>query len=351
MPTIDVHTHYIPLEFLHDARRGAAIDGVETAVVDGTEWMVHRQGFRYPVQAAFYDLEARLASMDERRVDQAVLSISPTLFLYGASADEAAGFCRQANDSLARFAAASAGRITAVATLPMQDPDAAVKELHRSVGELGLRGAEIGPAVEATPLDDPAVRPVLHAAETLGVPLILHPYYVGPREGLGEFYLTNLVGNPLATTVCAARLILGGALDELDRLELVLMHGGGYLPYQIGRLDHGHRVRPEAKACQRPPSAYLSRFAFDTVLHAPGPLRFLVEQVGADRVAFGTDFPFDMAAGSFDEQVAAAGLDRWERDAVAWQTASRLFRLTPDPDAAPGSSAPQEPAGAGTIDS
>jgi Amidohydrolase len=155
----------------------------------------------------------------------------------------------------------------------MQDPDAAVKELHRAVGELGLRGAEIGPNVEDTFLDHPTVRPVLHAAEALGVPLILHPYSVGPRPGLEDFYLTNLIGNPLATTVCAARLILGGTLDELADLRLVLMHGGGYLPYQIGRLDHGHWVRPEAKACRQPPSAYLARFTYDTILHAPGPLR------------------------------------------------------------------------------
>jgi aminocarboxymuconate-semialdehyde decarboxylase len=265
--------------------------------------------------------------MDERGIDHAVLSIAPTMFLYWLDPAEGADLCRAVNDSLARFAAGLAERITAVATLPMQDPDAAVKELHRAVGELGLRGAEIGPNVEDTFLDHPTVRPVLHAAEALGVPLIVHPYSVGPRPGLEDFYLTNLIGNPLATTVCAARLILGGTLDELADLRLVLMHGGGYLPYQVGRLDHGHRVRPEAKACQRPPSAYLARFTYDTILHAPGPLRFLVDQVGADRVAYGTDFPFDMGAGPFEEQVADAGLDRRQRDAIAWGTAARLFHL------------------------
>jgi aminocarboxymuconate-semialdehyde decarboxylase len=329
MRTIDVHSHYVPPELLQDARTGAALDGLRTDVVDGAEWLVHRQGFRYPVPAAFSDLEARLASMDERGVDQVVLSISPTLFLYWADPVETVDFCRLANDSLARFAAASGGRIVAVATLPMQAPDAAVKELHRAVAELGLRGAEIGPAVEGTPLDDPTVRPVLDAANDLGAPLILHPYYVGPRAGLSDFYLVNLVGNPLETTVCAARLILGGTLDELDRLELVLMHGGGYLPYQIGRLDHGHRVRPEAQGCRRPPSAYLGRFTYDTLTHAPRPLAFLVDLVGAARVAFGTDFPFDMGGGPFEQQVVGADLDDGQREQVAWRTAARLFRLPP----------------------
>ena len=327
MRTIDVHNHYVPPELLQDARAGAAPDGLGTDVVDGAEWLVHRQGFRYPVPVAFHDLEARLASMDDRGVDQAVISISPTLFLYWADAAETADFCRLANDSLARFAGASGGRIVAVATLPMQAPDAAVKELRRAASELGLRGAEIGPAVEGTPLDDPTVRPVLDAANDLGVPLILHPYYVGPRAGLEDFYLVNLVGNPLETTVCAARLILGGTLDELDGLELVLMHGGGYLPYQIGRLDHGHRVRPEARGCRRPPSAYLGRFAYDTLTHAPGPLALLVDLVGAEHVAFGTDFPFDMGGGPFEQQVAGVDLDDGQREHLAWRTAARLFGL------------------------
>jgi aminocarboxymuconate-semialdehyde decarboxylase len=327
VPTIDVHTHYIPPDLLRDARNGAAIDGIRSAVLDGTEWLVHPQGFRYPVWATFHDVEARLASMDERRIDQAVVSISPTLFLYWARPDETVDFCRMANDALARFARASGGRIVAVATLPMQHPDAAVAELHRAVGELGLVGAEIGPAIEDTPLDDPSLRPVLTAAADLGVPLVVHPYYVGSRSGLDEFYLTNLIGNPLATTVCAARLILSGTLDQVGGLDLVLMHGGGYLPYQIGRLDHGHRVRPEASGCRLPPSAYLDRFAFDTVTHAPAPLRFLVDLVGAERVVYGTDYPFDMAAGPLDEQLAGTGLDGGLRDDIAWRTSSRLFRL------------------------
>ncbi|HZD74617.1 MAG TPA: amidohydrolase family protein [Actinomycetota bacterium] len=329
MRVVDVHNHYVPSALVEDARKGAAIDGLEIAVVDGAEWLVHRQGFRYPLPVAFHDMEARLASMDDLAVEHAVVSIAPTLFLYWADPTETIDFCRAANDSLARFAAASGGRVTAVATLPMQAPDAAVKELHRAVGELDLVGAEIGPAVEGTPLDHPAMRPVLNAASELRVPLILHPYYVGPRQGLSDFYLVNLIGNPLETTVCAARLILSGTLDELERLELVLMHGGGYLPYQIGRLDHGHLVRPEARACRRPPSAYLDRFAYDTLTHAPRPLEFLVDLVGAERVVFGTDFPFDMGGGSFDQQLAGVGLDPGQREQVAWRTAARLFRLPP----------------------
>lgn len=325
MLTVDVHTHFLPFDVLTAARRGQGFDGMTAEHDAGQEWLVHRQGFRWPVPPVFYDLAARLQAMDQRGADHAVLSAAPQLFMYWADADETAEFCRAVNDALAAFAAGSGGRITAVATLPMQDPAAAVTELRRAVTGLGMRGAEIGPDVAGTPLDDPGPRAVLAAAADLGVPLILHPYYVGTSPGLADFYLTNLIGNPLATTVCAARLIFSGALDELGALRLVLTHGGGYLPYQIGRLDHGHRVRPEAKGCAHPPSAYLSRFWFDTVTHAPGPLRFLADSVGTNHVMYGTDFPFDMAAGPLADQLVGTGIGDAGR--IAGGNANGLFGL------------------------
>lgn len=327
IPVTDIHNHFTPPGFVEEARRGTAFDGVRLEQVDGTDWMVHRQGFRYPMPPAFYDLESRLATMDHMGIDNAIVSLNVQLYFYWAEASQAVGFARSANDAMAEFVGSSSGRLHGLATLPMQDPDAAVAELERAVGDLGLLGAEIGPEVEGTPLDDPGVVGVLEAAQRLGVPLVLHPYYVGPRVGLEDFYLTNLVGNPLSTCVCAARLILSGVLDRLDRLEVVLMHGGGFLPYQIGRLDHGWRVRTEASRPARAPSEYLRRFTYDTITHRPSALRWLVETVGADRVAYGTDFPFDMAGGPFADQVDGAGLPDDTRLQIASGNAARLFSL------------------------
>lgn len=317
MLRIDVHTHFSPREL--DDIGGVRIEG---------NTVVHPEGSRWPLHRAFYDVEARLAAMDRLGVDIAVVSIAPLLFMYWLEDTAAAvDFCRRANDALAAFARDSGGRIEAVATLPMQDPGAAVAELRRAVGTLGMRGAEIGPRVEDAYLDDPEFRPVLAAAVDLDVPLILHPYQVGPRPGLAEYYLSNLVGNPLQSTIGAAHLIFGGTLDKLDALRLVLMHGGGYLPYQIGRLDHGYRVRSESAGCAHPPSAYLRRFWYDTITHAPGPLRFLLDGVGADRVVYGTDFPFDMAGGPLAEQLAGIGLDPVDLARVAGTNAAALFGI------------------------
>lgn len=327
MSTVDVHNHFIPPSVIADARRGAGFDGLHVETLDGREELVHRQGYHYPIDPAFFDVEKRLAAMDDAGTDVALVSIAPTLFMYWAAADEAVDFARQANDALASMAADSGGRLVGVATLPMQDTDAAVAELRRAVGELGMRGAEIGPVVEDRPLDDPSTRPVLATAAALGVPLVLHPYYVGDRAGLADFYLTNLVGNPLESTVSASRLIFSGVLDDLPDLRLVLMHGGGYLPYQIGRLDHGHRVRPECVGCRRAPSAYLDRFWHDTVTHARKPLGFLVDLVGSTHVLFGTDFPFDMAAGPVGEQLDGIELSAGQRQAVAGGNAMSLFGI------------------------
>lgn len=320
MRTIDVHTHFVPpdIEQIGGLR-------IEDDVV------VHPEGFRWPLHRTFYDVEARLTAMDELSIDMAVVSIAPQLFLYGLPDTRATvDFCRRANDALAAFARSSGDRIEAVATLPMRDPSAAVVELRRAVCTLDLRGAEIGPIVEDTHLDDPVLRPVLAAAQELDVPLVLHPSYVGPRAGLEDFYLTNLIGNPLQSTIGAAHLIFGGTLDELDRLKVVLLHGGGYLPYQIGRLDHGHRVRRESAGCQHAPSTYLGRFWYDTITHAPGPLRFLLDLVGAGHVVYGTDFPFDMAGGPLADQLAGVDIGEPELAEVAGTNAADLFGLAPE---------------------
>ena len=343
MLCVDVHNHYAPPEILTGARSGDGIDGLRIEPgPGGTEWVIHRQGFRWPLHPTFHDLAARLRAMDELGIDVAVLSVAPPLFLYWLDDVAAAAECaRLTNDSLAAFAAASSGRIAPVATLPMQDPDAAVGELRRAVTELGMKGAQIGPRVEQVGLDDPRVRPVLAAAAELGVPLILHPYHVGKRAGLEDYYLSNLVGNPLESTVGAARLILGGVLDELPDLRAVLLHGGGYLPYQIGRLDHGYRVRPESRGCWERPSSYLRRFWYDTLTHAARPLGLLLELVRADRVVYGTDFPFDMGGGPLAAQLAGVDLDHAARRHVAGGNAVELFGLDPAlaADAARGAAA------------
>lgn len=326
MRIVDTHAHVIPPGLVAAMWSGNAPDGITIEDVDGAPWVVHRQGYRYPLPPHFHDVTARLRHMDTMGVSAAVLSIAPPLFLYWVGADEAVDVARTVNDELAAMVANGDGRLVALATLPMQDPDAAAAELRRAVTDLGLRGAEIGPHVEGVQLDDPRLRPVLAAAEELDVPLLVHPYYAGVADGeLADYYLTNLLGNPWQTAVAASRLILSGTLDAHPSLDLVLVHGGGHLPYQCGRLDHGHRVRPEAKACRDLPSTYLRRFHYDTLTHHPRALRWLIDFVGADRVVYGSDVPFDMGGGSLTEQLGDHQLDADSFAQIAHRNADRLF--------------------------
>jgi aminocarboxymuconate-semialdehyde decarboxylase len=326
-PVVDVHAHVLPPVLVEAMRAGSAPDGIRLEGLGDGRMVVHRQGYRYPLLRAFHDVEARLAAMDAQGTDLAVLSVAPPLLLYWVDAATAVDSARLVNDSIAQMVGQAPSRFAGLATLPLQDPEASVRELRRAVLELGLRGAQIGPHVEGAPLDGERLRPMLQAAADLSAPLVVHPYYVGSSPDLDEFYLTNLQGNPFQTAVCASRLILSGTLDVLADLDLVLVHGGGHLVYQAGRLDHGHRVRPEAALPARPPSTYLRRFHYDTLTHSPRATGWLLEMVGADRLLYGTDLPFDMAGGPLVEQLAGIDLTGDAFAAIASGNAQRLFRL------------------------
>jgi len=301
---IDLHTHFLPRFFVDEATAGGVF-GVRA----GDGFVAHPEGFRYPIHPAFVDAEAKLAEMDAAGIDAAVLSGAPTVFFYDAPADEAVDFARRSNDALAAFVAGSA-RLSGLATLPLQDPEAAAAELERTVTELGLLGAHIGTNCGGVPLDDPQVAPVLSAAERLDVPLMLHPYYVGAKPGLEDYYLVNSMGNPLDTSVAAVRLIFSGALDRHPALRVALVHAGGFLPYQLGRFDHTFAVRAEARvAIDRPPSSYLDRFWMDTITHDDEALRFLARRIGPDRLYIGTDQPFDMADPDPVGRLRRSGID------------------------------------------
>ena len=171
---------------------------------------------------------------------------------------------------------------------------------------------------------------VLEELDRLRMPMVLHPYFVGAgdRPGMDKYFMTNLSGHPYATAIGATRLIMSGTLDRLPNLQPVLVHGGGYLPYQIGRLDHGNAVRSEAKVCQEKPSSYLRRFHIDTLAHSAPALDYLIGLVGADRVVYGTDFPYDMGGGSASDQLAGVAIDDEQFRRIRGRNGLELFGLT-----------------------
>jgi aminocarboxymuconate-semialdehyde decarboxylase len=177
----------------------------------------------------------------------------------------------------------------------MQAPKLAADELRHAVSKLGLRGAQIGSNVAGKNLDDPELEPVWATAAELDAFILLHPINVAGVDRLSSYYLNNLIGNPLDTTIAAACLVFSGVLERHPSLKICLSHGGGFVPYQAGRFLHGWHVRKEPKnKLPRPPTESLGRFYFDTIVHSKDVLEFLVGNAGVDRVLLGSDYPFDM---------------------------------------------------------
>lgn len=292
---VDAHNHVIPEGIVGFIEKDHETFGVRTDRSGGARRLVHRQGFAYPLFGEFLDPAEKLRKLNQRGFDKAVISPSPTLFFYSIPGERNAAFVRRLNEEIAGFVRFAPDRLIGMGTLPMQSPEAAITEIDHLVDRLGMRAVMIGTHVDGVQLADLSLRPVLKHAADRDVFILTHPYYFGSKPGLEPYYLTNLIGNPLDTTVMAAHLIFGGVMEEIPNLKICLSHGGGFAPYQIGRLVHGYDVRQEAKTIRQSPKDLLRRFYFDTITHDPAALRYLIEFAGADHVLLGTDIPFDMA--------------------------------------------------------
>jgi aminocarboxymuconate-semialdehyde decarboxylase len=327
---VDSHSHFLPAAAIDLLRRGEhPLARVEERPGAGT-WVVAASGLQFPLTPLFHDIEAKLAWMDDRGIDVSLTSIAAPFFMYELAPDDAAWLASAANDAAAALSNDSGGRLIGVATVPLCAPELAAAELERACGELGLKGVEIGTSMGVTMLDDASLDPFFSAAEALKVPVFLHPYtsMLGLLHvpGFERFFLLNTVGNPLETHLAAARLILGGVFDRHPGLIIQLSHGGGGLPYQLARLDRTYALREQVRElAAKPPSEYIDRFLFDTVVYDWQPLEFLIKLVGVDHVVFGTDHPFDVADTTGLE--AARRLDAGQASAVLGENATRAYGL------------------------
>jgi aminocarboxymuconate-semialdehyde decarboxylase len=210
----------------------------------------------------------------------------------------------------------------------LQDSQAAVAELKRAVNELGLLGVEIGTNINGVYLGDSQFRPFWAAAEELGAFIEIHPV-----SGLGgsakkDYYLWNAYANPAETALTAAHMIMSGLLEEHPNLKICLFHGGGHLPYQIGRLDRAYEIRPEARQkISAPPSTYLKKFYIDTITHSGPALSYLIDLVGVEQVMMGSDYPFDMGYDRPAELVEQLPrLSQADKQAILGGNARRVLR-------------------------
>lgn len=314
---IDVHNHAFPAEALDLLRR----EPVYGVTLTGSHWHggMHVD---FEVVPAFVEPEAKLAELEAKGLDGAIVSVAPPLLYHHVDADAGEAMARTANAGLRAIAAAAPERFRWLATVPLQDVERAVAVLTDAARD-GCVGVQIGTTVAGQRLDDEALAPFWAAAERLGRPVSIHPVYNAPHPGMADFYFDNVIGNQLETTIAVERLIAAGTLARHPGLRLVLAHAGGYFPWQAGRLRHARTVRPEL-AESPDPWDVLGQLRFDTITHDRRALRFLIEQVGVERVLMGTDLPFDMATPDPVADLLAAGGEDALR-AVAEVNPARLY--------------------------
>jgi aminocarboxymuconate-semialdehyde decarboxylase len=336
VPTVDVHAHALvsAANELVAGHPGHAEQQARDARWFGEAAAAVNRGQLSRVGPLLTDVDLRFAAMDEARVDVQVVAPMPFYHPWtdGILAERVFGVT---NEGIAALAGAHPDRLVGLGTIALHHPELAVRQLDACVGELGLRGVQIGTVAGERELDHPSLANFWARAEELGALVLVHPWGCTLGERLADYYLANTVGNPTETTVALSRLIFSGLLDRHPGLDLCSVHGGGYLPYYLGRSDHAWHERPDAHGCAQPPSSYLRRIWFDSLVYSGAGLRALVDSVGPDRVLLGSDYPFDMGVTDPVDRLEAAGLDAATVAAIAGGNAARIG-LTPAPATARG---------------
>ena len=326
---IDIHAHGVPKQFLEDVRR-TRLAGVEVTAAEKGGYIVTFPGCAplRPAAGIMLDFTQRLAWLDGQGMEQQL--IGPWLDVHGQELPSADGsiWVRQLNDAMAESIADSGRRLLAHATLHLADTESAARELERCVKQHGMTGCMIPTNLPEGALHDSRFDALWEAAQSLDVPMVLHPLMDGPAACMFQHLprFKNLYGRTIDTTVAAAQLILAGVFDRYPKLRLVLVHGGGFLPYQSARLD-----REFGGSEGRLPSDYMKRFYYDTAIMSAPALQLLFALVGTGQVMIGSDYaagPVERPGPKLTDALDATGIDGAARRSVLRDTAESIFRTT-----------------------
>lgn len=318
--TVDVHAHCYSLDvwtLVQDRKES----GLMRNILD-------RQGPDFYLDNG--DIADRIKQMDALGMDVQALSPAPELH-YWAERDLAERIVQLENENIAVVCAAHPRRFVGIGGLALQFPDLAVAQLENGVKKLGMRGFVMGGSVNGDELSDPKFNPVWAKAEEMGTMLFIHPrgFPEGEKRFRGNGYLTNVIGNPLETTVALSHMIFDGTLDRFPGLKICGYHGGGYLPSYIGRFDHcAENNQRDCKPVKKRPSEYLKQLYFDSIVFNGEGLRHMVAAAGASQILLGTDYPTPMATPRpIDHVLDAPGLSDAERVAILGGNAAKLLRI------------------------
>lgn len=327
MNVIDMHNHFIAPELVDFLSREGRRYATRMIEREGRRFFVIQESAQRPIDGPISEAGARLRDMDREGVTTQAVSCVPFLMYPEVSAELGLAIAQLNNDSMAALAARESQRFVPLASVPLQDPAVAAKELERAA-KLGLRGVEIPPKIGERQLDESGFEVFWETAEALRMAVCIHPFEAAPTGAMARYFLGNLVGNLYDTGLAAALLIYGGVLERHPRLKIVLYHAGGALPALLGRLDMGYRMVAECrKALPRAPSTYAAQFYFDIIAHNKEMLGHLIRTYGAERFVVGSDYPLAAGLAHPVSEVKSLALDATDEDKIFWRNAKEILRL------------------------
>lgn len=337
MRGIDIHHHYVPGAVVGEAKRHGRALGIEVFEGnDGTIRFSFNGGPKYPLVGGLTDVAPRLEMMARGKIALAALDPSTQLLGYDLRGDQAESWCRVYNECVNEFVKEHPDRFTAMAAVPIQEPERAAKVLQHAVEALKFRGAYIATNVNHRYYDSRDFDPFWAKAQELDMLVVMHPDNPAGTELMGSFGLRLVCGNPADTTLSLGILIYSGVFDRFPHLKICTFHGGGFFPYHLGRFDREYATgkqstrradRPIAPSCVSPPSAYLKNLYFDTLVYDVDTLDFLRRKVGAEHLLLGTDFPYVLGDWLGVDKIAALACSEEERQAILEGNAKRLLKI------------------------